>query len=257
LFMLQGGTESRVDGRYRFSLKALAGLSLLTIAFLPTGCGKKQTQAKVPAPPPPISVPTVPENRPPAIPQRPSPPAITAWTQLGIASWYVPEPAGRKTASGEPYEATALTAAHCTLPLNTLVRVTNLSTHREAIVRINDRGPFVAGRVIDLSVAAAKVLDVWRAGTAKVKLEVVESPKPIETGGRWCIQIGAFRKHLDALEMKDRLTQQYRPSRVLEFAGSTGYWVRVQVKDDDRNRTKDLASKLRVGEGGVYLVRLD
>ena len=66
-----------------------------------------------------------------------------AWTQLGIASWYVPQPAGRKTASGEPYEPTALTAAHCTLPLNTLVRVTNLSSHRETIVRINDRGPFI------------------------------------------------------------------------------------------------------------------
>ena len=104
---------------------------------------------------------------------------------------------------------------------------------------------------------AVHPLDVWRAGTARVKLEVVQSPKPIETGGRWCIQIGAFRKHLDALEMKDRLTQQYRPSRVLEFAGSTGYWVRVQVKDDDRNRTKELASKLQVEEGGVFLVRLD
>ena len=257
--MSQGQTESNVDGRARFSRRVLAGLGILIIAISPIGCGKKQTQAKVPVPPP-ISAPGTPESKPPAGTERESPPARppapAKWTQLGIASWYVPEPAGRKTASGEPYERTALTAAHCTLPLNTLVRVTNLSTHSEAIVRINDRGPFVAGRIIDLSVAAAKVLDIWRAGTAKVKLEVV-APRPIETGGRWCIQIGAIRKHLDALAMKDRLTQQYHPSRVLEFTGSTGYWVRVQVKDDDRNRTKDLASKLQVEEGGVFLVRLD
>ncbi len=113
------------------------------------------------------------------------------------------------------------------------------------------------GRVIDLSVAAAKALDVWRPGTAKVKLEVVRSPLPIETGGRWCVQIGAFRRHNDALDLKDMVTQQYSPSRVLEFAGSTGYWVRVRVKDDDRNRAQELASRLRVEEGGVFLVRLD
>lgn len=255
--MSHGCTEPSVDRRRWFSLKVLAGVGMLTIVISPIGCGKKQTQAKVPVPPPPISAPIVPENKLPAISQRPSPPATAAWTQLGIASWYVPEPAGRKTASGEPYEGSALTAAHCTLPLNTLVRVTNLSSHREAIVRINDRGPFMTGRVIDLSLAAAKALDVWRPGTAKVKLEVVETPLPIETGGRWCIQIGAFRRHNDALDLKDRVTQQYRPSRVLEFAGSTGYWVRVRVKDDDRNRAQELASRLRVEEGGVFLVRLD
>jgi rare lipoprotein A len=254
--MSQGLTELSVDGRSR---RVLAGLGLWVIAlavFWPVGCAKKPTQAKVPVAPP-IAAPTTSESKPPARTERPSPPLAAPWTQLGIASWNVPEPAGRKTASGEPYERTALTAAHCTLPLNTLVRVTNLSTHSEAIVRINDRGPFVAGRIIDLSVAAAKAVDVWRAGIAKVKLEVVETPHPIETGGRWCIQIGAFRKQIDALGMKETVAQRYRPSRVLEFAGSTGYWVRVLVKDDDRNRAQKLAGQLRVEEGGVFLVRLD
>src|ERR1035437_9604309 len=129
--MSHGCTESSVEGRYRFSLKVLAGVGLLTIAISPIGCGKKQNQAKVPVLPPPISAPAVAVSKPPA---SALPPAPTTWTQLGIASWYVPEPAGRKTASGEPYEGSALTAAHCTLPLNALVRVTNLSTHREAIV---------------------------------------------------------------------------------------------------------------------------
>jgi rare lipoprotein A len=259
LFMSQGQTESSIDRRDRFSRKVLAGLGFLMLAlaaFSPIGCGKKPTQAKVPVAPP-ISAPATSESKPSAGTERTLPPPAAAWTQLGIASWYVAEPAGRKTASGEPYERTALTAAHCTLPLNTLVRITNLSTHSEAIVRINDRGPFMAGRIIDLSVAAAKAVDVWRAGIAKVKLEVVESPRPIETGGRWCVQIGAFRKRIDALGMKETVTERYRPSRVLEFAGATGYWVQVRVKDDDRHRAQELASKLRVEEGGVFLVRLD
>jgi rare lipoprotein A len=256
---VQGRTESNVDGRCRFSWKHLANLGLLIVAFAvfsPIGCSKKPTQAKVPAAPP-MAAPTTSESKPPASRERTPPPPAKAWTQLGIASWYVPEPAGRRTASGERYEPTALTAAHCTLPLNTLVRVTNLSTQSEAIVRINDRGPFMAGRVIDLSVAAAKALGVWRPGIAKVKLEVVEAPMPIETGGRWCIQIGAFRKQIDAQGLKETVSQLYRPSRVLAFAGSTGYWVRVLVKDDDRARAQDLASKLKVEEGGVFLVRLD
>ena len=252
--MSHGHTESRIGGRSNFSQKVLAGLGLLIIALSPIGCGKKQTQVKVPVPPP-ISAPGPSASKPPASKERTSPPA--PWTQLGIASWYVPEPAGRRTASGEPYDRTALTAAHCTLPLNTLVRVTNLSTYREVIVRINDRGPFVAGRIIDLSVAAAKAVDVWRAGTAKVKLEVVEAPLAIETGGRWCIQIGAFRRRVDAMDMKNMVTDRYRPSRVLEFAGSTGYWVLVRVTGDDRTRAQELASKLKVGEGAVYLLRLD
>jgi len=175
----------------------------------------------------------------------------------GIASWYGASFDGLRSASGEIFDSAQLTAAHRTLPFGTKVRVRRLDSAGSIVVRINDRGPFVAGRIIDLSVAAAQILDIWRAGTAKVRLEVVETPRPIETGGRWCIQIGAFRKQIDALGMKETVAQRYRPSRVLEFAGSTGYWVRVLVKDDDRNRAQKLAGQLRVEEGGVFLVRLD
>ena len=255
--MSQSYVERSAKGGSRFSRRVVACLGCLALGLSLYGCGKKNAQ-KIPAPPPPISAPEAARSNPPAsTPQSAPPRAFAAWTQLGIASWYVPEPVNRKTASGEPYEPMALTAAHCTLPLNTLVRVTNLSSHSEAIVRINDRGPFVAGRVIDLSVAAAKALDVWRAGTAKVKLEVVEAPRPVETGGRWCLQIGAFRKQVDALDARDRITRRYRPARVLEFTGSTGYWVRVRVKDDDKNLAETLASTLKAEQSGVFLVRLD
>ena len=85
-----------------------------------------------------------------------------------------------------------MTAAHRTLPLNSMVRVTNLTTGHVAMVRITDRGPFVEDRIVDLSLAAAKAVDVWQPGTAEVKLEVLSAPAAIAQGGRWCVQIGAF-----------------------------------------------------------------
>ncbi|QCD48592.1 rare lipoprotein A [Campylobacter showae] len=91
----------------------------------------------------------------------------------GIASWYGPDFHGKKTSNGETYDMHAMTAAHKTLPMNTMVRVTNIKNGKNIIVRINDRGPFVAGRVIDLSKTGAVKLDVFNAGTAPVLLEVV------------------------------------------------------------------------------------
>lgn len=94
-------------------------------------------------------------------------------TASGTASWYGPDFHGKKTSNGETYNMNAMTAAHKTLPMNTMVRVTNLGNGRQTTVRINDRGPFVAGRIIDLSRAAASSIDMLGAGTARVKLEVV------------------------------------------------------------------------------------
>ena len=171
----------------------------------------------------------------------------------GIASIY----GGGETADGEFAFADDLSAAHRTLPFGTLVEVTNTHTGLSVIVRINDRGPFVEGRVIDLSLAAAKALDMWRPGLASVKLEVLHTPAAIEIGGKWCVQIGAFRLRNGALELKQALTTRYREARVLDFAGATGYWVRVLVQDDDRLLAQKVASNIKVSEGGVFLVRLD
>ncbi|MGA2991063.1 MAG: septal ring lytic transglycosylase RlpA family protein [Candidatus Korobacteraceae bacterium] len=182
------------------------------------------------------------------------------WEQVGAASWYVPEPPGRKTASGEAYDYTALTAAHRTLPMHSLVLVTNMKTKRKAIVRINDRGPFVGARIIDLSVQAAKTVDVYRPGLATVKLEVLHAPADIDRGGRWCVQIGAFRQRNSALDLKQRVLNRYRKTRVtrvLDFHSPTGNWLRVRVRNDDRRLAQEVAAKIKVKEGGVFLVRLD
>jgi len=106
---------------------------------------------------------------------RPTPP-VTDGVQTGVASWYGPGFHGRRTANGEIYDQYELTAAHQTLPLGTRVMVTNLSNGRAVEVRINDRGPFVDGRVIDLSYAAARTVGMIGPGTAPVRVEVLESP---------------------------------------------------------------------------------
>ncbi len=95
------------------------------------------------------------------------------YKQDGVASWYGPGFHGRKTASGEIYDMNQLTAAHSELPLNTLLKVTNLKNNRHVVVRVNDRGPFVGDRVIDMSLAAARDLGMITPGTVPVKLEVV------------------------------------------------------------------------------------
>jgi rare lipoprotein A (peptidoglycan hydrolase) len=100
------------------------------------------------------------------------------YSQDGLASWYGPGFHGRRTASGETYDMHALTAAHSTLPMNTIVRVTNLKNKKDVVVRINDRGPFVGDRVLDLSLAAARTLGMVRPGTAPVRISVVGSGRP-------------------------------------------------------------------------------
>jgi len=105
---------------------------------------------------------------------RPPQPPHAGQIERGEASWYGPTFHGRATASGERYNMLDLTAAHRTLPFNTYVRVTNLANARRLIVRVNDRGPFIRGRIIDLSYAAAKILDIPERGTRAVRIEVID-----------------------------------------------------------------------------------
>ncbi len=175
-----------------------------------------------------------------------------------MASWYGPPYHNRKAANGEIFDMNQPTAAHRTLPLNSIVRVTNLKTEHSTLVRITDRGPFVRDRIIDLSVAAAKEVDVWRPGTAKVRLDVLQAPAPIETGGRWCVQIGGFRDEEAARKLQDKLVRRYHTAKVLAFASPVGpWWVRVRVAEDDKHRAESLARETKVDEGNVFLVRID
>ncbi len=179
-------------------------------------------------------------------------------TETGLASWYGPPYAGRRGADGNVYNQNAMTAAHLTLPIGTLVRVTNLATHQSVVVRITDRGPFVRGRIIDLSLAAAKASGVYRAGVAKVRVEAYASPNASAyTAGRWCVQVGAFSREKDAVKLKEQLSRRYTTAKVIEFAGPTGHWVRINPLMPDRAHATQVADSIRSPDPDAqpYLVR--
>ena len=195
-------------------------------------------------------------------------------TQTGLASWYGPPYAGRKGADGKVYDQNAMTAAHLTLPLGTLVRVTNLANGESVVVRITDRGPFVHGRIIDLSLAAAKATGVYRAGVAKVKVEAYTAPRTARSnspgnspsnapstsaipGGHWCVQIGAFYNPRDAIQLKNDLLRRYTTAKVIEFAGPTGHWVRINPKVPDKKNADQIAAAIHVPDAEPYVIRTD
>ena len=157
-------------------------------------------------------------------------------TQSGTASWYGPGFDGKETSSGERYDQNALTAAHRTLPLGTRVRVTNAANGRSVDVRINDRGPFVDDRIIDLSRAAARALDMIGPGTAQVLIEVLESPFPIDsmpTSLRFTVQVGSFTNRANADELRTRIEKSARDVSIMTavVGGRTYYRVQVGVFD--------------------------
>jgi peptidoglycan lytic transglycosylase len=178
-------------------------------------------------------------------------------TQTGLATWYTAPYRGRRAANGQVFDDRALTAAHRTLPMGSLVVVTNLRTGQSSVMRIADRGPFVDGRVIDLTIASAKATGVYRVGLARVRIDVYETPKPIKTGGRWCVQIGAFHDASAALRLKAKLERQYAGANVIEFSGERSYWVRIRPEGDARGMAEYIARHVHPSEGDAFLTRLD
>jgi peptidoglycan lytic transglycosylase len=252
----------------------LALLAFLVLLLASCG-GKKKAAVQVP-PPPPISGEETPATGPSASAQplppapKPSQPesaeeplavppgAQPLFVETGLASWYGAPYHNRRGSNGEIYDMNAMTAAHRTLPLGSIVRVTNVKTGHSALVRITDRGPFIQGRILDLSLAAARKVDVWRPGVAMVRLEVLQTPVPMSRGGRWAVQIGAFGDEGSADNLAIRLEHRYHTAKVLRFSSPVGdWWVRVRVLNDDRSRAEEVARDTRTPEGSIFLVRLD
>lgn len=177
-------------------------------------------------------------------------------SEEGDATWYTAA-RGRRAANGQVFSDRALTAAHRTLPMGSLVVVTNLKTGQSSAMRITDRGPFVEGRILDLTIASAKATGIYRMGMARVRLDVYETPKPIDRGGRWCVQIGAFRSERKAKKLKKQLMKKYPDANVIEFPGEDSYWVRIRPGGDNREQAESIAAKLRPAEGEAFLTRLD
>jgi rare lipoprotein A len=191
--------------------------------------------------------------------------------ERGIASWYGPQFNGRRTANGERYDMHAMTAAHKSLPFGTVVEIRDLDNGRTCRVRINDRGPFVRGRVVDLSYAAARALDMVGPGTAHVELAVVtpgeveetlpaepvevpaaSAPTPSQASvTAFTVQVGAFGEAARAETLRDLLARHFPDATVR----SDGTWNRVQVgRFASRSEAERFRRKLeRLGWAGLVV----
>ena len=179
------------------------------------------------------------------------------YTEEGNASWYGNPFHGRRASNGEIYDMYKLTAAHRTLPFETMVRVTNLSNGRSTTVRITDRGPFVNDRIIDLSLAAAREIESIGPGVVPVRLEVLGNVDV--TAGFFTVQVGAFRERGNADRLRDRLSLSYSPIFIQQYDSPDGIFYRVRVgKISGEQEAQEFAGKLRNTEGFTpFVVRLD
>ena len=180
--------------------------------------------------------------------------ALEPSVQTGTASWYGPDFHGKLTSNKEIFNTHDMTAAHKTLPFGSWVMVTNLENGLSVIVRINDRGPFIEGRIIDLSYAAAKVLDMVGPGTARVRLEVLKTP---EGGSRRspAVQVGSFVSRLNASALRDRLKAKYPDVAVSLFTTPAQTYYRVRIKAADREEAGMIARALNAD--GYSVIVLD
>jgi rare lipoprotein A len=238
----------------------LSPLFMLAAIFV-AGCGGRQpVTSRQPAP----SVQPAPEP-PPATANRdagasspiPGKPDEGSVFEEGKASWYGAPFHGRQASNGEIYDMNKLTAAHRTLPFNTVVRVINTTNGKSTTVRITDRGPFVDNRIIDLSFAAAKQIDLVGPGVALVQLVILSAIDPND--GYFTVQIGAFRDRANAERLRDRLRTTYSPVAIQETGSADSALFRVRVgKVAGEDAAQKLGEKLRHSEGLKPLIfRLD
>jgi rare lipoprotein A len=206
-------------------------------AVLCCACGHKKT-ARRSGPPPPAPAPGA--------------------TESGVASWYGPPYHGRQAADGEIYDMETLVAAHRTLPFNTWVRVVNLANEKSVEVRIIDRGPFVGGRIIDLSKAAARAIDMIGPGTAQVRVEVLRAAAA--TPGIFAVQLGVFANRGNAERLRDRMQSMYGSARMVERPGDPTMWRVLVGAEPTEEDARTLGRRIRQEtseKNGSLIVRVD
>lgn len=187
------------------------------------------------------------------MPPAPSP----GWAETGIASWYGDPYHGRQTANGETYDMEQFTAAHRTLPFGAVLRVTCLSNRKTVTVRVNDRGPFVDGRIIDLSLAAARQIDLVRPGTAKVRLDLLSYSKARPVDGAFGVQVGKYTSRRDAEKLREKLIGHYDPVEIVNQDGSKNKWRVVVGRKSSEGDARVLSEVLRRSQKDVFVVRID
>jgi rare lipoprotein A len=257
-----------------FPLCALCALFVLCMNF--NGCASRKPIADRRQPPPAQPSETPPASAeaakkstdvsetPPGVAPPPKrsktvlPSASTGYTEEGNASWYGIPFHGRHASNGEIYDMYKLTAAHRTLPFETMVRVTNLSNGKSTVVRITDRGPFVDNRIIDLSLAAAREVDSVGAGVVPVRVEVLSSGVD-PTTGFFTVQVGAFRDRANAEHLRDRLGASYSPIFIQQYDSPEGEFYRVRVgRISGEDAAHQFGEQLHGREGFTpFVTRLD
>jgi rare lipoprotein A len=256
-----------------FPLNFLQNLACTLLFLALAGCGSRRVSA--PSQPSTASPDTIestkratdqPAPAPATPPAAPSPkrgkpaqtPAPAGYIEEGNASWYGVPFNGRRASNGEIYDMYKLTAAHRTLPFETMVRVTNLNNGKSTTVRITDRGPFVDNRIIDLSLAAAREIDSVGPGVVHVRVEVLtQGIDP--TGGFFTVQVGAFKDQGNAQRLRDRLNLSYSPIFIQQYDSPDGTFYRVRVgKVSGEDAARQFGEQLRTREGVTpIVVRLD
>ena len=181
-------------------------------------------------------------------------------TESGVASWYGYPYHGRRAANGEIYDMEKLTAAHRTLPFETWVEVRNLSNEKTVRVRITDRGPFIDGRIIDLSKAAARSIDLLGPGIGPVRLTIVEAPPPagLPVVNLFTIQIGAFRERERAERLRLEYEQQFGFAKVVYRGGVPPLWRVLVGREASLEQANALLARIQERyPGPAFVVRLD
>ncbi|MBZ5555122.1 MAG: septal ring lytic transglycosylase RlpA family protein [Acidobacteriia bacterium] len=229
----------QVSNRPATPLRIVMCWGLLLTLALTGGCGKKRKPVAPPVPPTP-----------------PSGGEVSPGELEGLASYYGDPHHGRPTASGEIFDKHAMTAAHRTLPFQTRVRVHNLENDKSVDVRINDRGPFVAGRIIDLSEEAGKRLGLVGPGVARVRLEILTIPE--NEAGVYAVQVGAFSIRKNADDLRRRLEKRYGHVTVTPYDSGSGTLYRVRVgAEPSLAKINQLARKLQGEDVQGMIVLLD
>jgi len=189
------------------------------------------------------------------------PPMISVkpgYQETGLASWYGHPYHGRPAADGEIYDMETMVAAHKTLPFDTWVRVYDLDNNKTVEVRIIDRGPFVEGRIIDLSHAAAQAIDMIGPGTARIRMVVINVPPGAPTPV-YVVQVGAFDDKAVAERVRAQMAARYGPARVMERKENPGVWRVLVGNEASLDAANALRARIRTetGEKKAFAVRLD
>ncbi len=230
--------------------RAVVAAALFACCIFSPGCGRKhQRAARMPQAPQPAR--TASRNA-----RKPAPLPV-GYTETGIASWYGVPYHGRPAADGEIYDMEKLVAAHRLMPFNTWLKVTNLSNNKSVNVRVIDRGPFVDGRIVDLSKAAAREIGLLGPGIGRVRLEVIAAPADIPANDFYAVQVGAFSLEANAERLREHYAKRFGNAQLRVKNGTTPLWRVLVGKEPSLEAAQQLAIVLAAEDKNVFVVRLD